>query len=641
MKPFFQIKAGKLALLIMLTSLFFINIINGQEQKIADSLKIVFKERKVEDSVSLELLRQIAFNERGFNESLKYAESLIKLSKKLNSNIYLYRGYLQKGQALRKNGELTEAIDFLFKAAKAAEKANYPAGVGGAYIALADAYSVNDNHKNSVLYYKKAISILRHEQDSVTLATALLNAGDEYLNAKKLDSALLYFEESGKIFQEVEYIIGTAYNLGNMGMVHALKGEHRIAKNKMDLATAILKEMGDFYPIAIYDLYIADIYKENNDFERAIEYAQRSLEVSKEHSLKEQIRDANLKLSELYDVLDDYQKAYFHQSQYLAYRDSINSEEKIREIADMRTEYEVNQRDIEIQLLKTEQKNQYIIFASLAIIILLLGFLSILYYRNSKRKQKLYSILQEQKEEIETQRDQLEGINETREKFLSIIAHDLMGPVNSFKGLSAIMKMSIEKQDKKDLLDIHQVLNKTINNMSNLLTNLLDWSVTQKGSIPYLPEKLYIHKLTTELVDLFFNTAENKKIELNSEVTPDLAIWADENSVKTILRNLVSNALKFTEEGGSIELSAEKNDGFVAIKVIDTGIGMSPEKIDMLLAEDNFEISKGTKGEKGVGLGLQLVKEFTTLNKGKLEIESQIHRGTTFVVYLPDYNQAL
>ena len=176
--------------------------------------------------------------------------------------------------------------------------------------------------------------------------------------------------------------------------------------------------------------------------------------------------------------------------------------------------------------------------------------MSILYYRNSKRKQKLYSILQEQKEETETQRDQLEGINETREKFLSIIAHDLMGPVNSFKGLSAIMKMSIEKQDKKDLLDIHQVLNKTINNMSNLLTNLLDWSVTQKGSIPYLPEKLYIHKLTTELVDLFFNTAENKKIELNSEVTPDLAIWADENSVKTILRNLVSNALKFTEEGG-------------------------------------------------------------------------------------------
>lgn len=117
-----------------------------------------------------------------------------------------------------------------------------------------------------------------------------------------------------------------------------------------------------------------------------------------------------------------------------------------------------------------------------------------------------------------------------------------------------------------------------------------------------------------------------------------MAAWADENSVKTIFRNLVSNALKFTEDGGSIELSAEKKDGFIAIKVKDTGMGMAQEKIDMLLAENQFARSKGTKGEKGVGLGLQLVKEFTQMNKGKLEIESQIHRGTTFIVYLPDYS---
>ncbi|RUA31369.1 MAG: hypothetical protein DSY77_13135 [Bacteroidetes bacterium] len=274
----------------------------------------------------------------------------------------------------------------------------------------------------------------------------------------------------------------------------------------------------------------------------------------------------------------------------------------------------------------------------MAVIIILLGLVSFLYYRNSRRKQTLNLILKDRKEEAEAQRDQLEAINETREKFLSIIAHDLMGPVNSFKGLSAIMKMSIEKQDKKDLLEIHQVLNKTINNMSNLLTNLLDWSVTQKGSVPYLPEKLYIHQLSAELIDLFFNTAENKKISLKSEITTDLAVWADENSVKTILRNLVSNALKFTEDGGSIELSAEKKDGFIAIKVKDTGMGMAQEKINMLLAENHFERSQGTKGEKGVGLGLQLVKEFTQMNKGKIEIESQIHRGTTFVVYLPDFN---
>jgi signal transduction histidine kinase len=624
--------------IVLFFGLFFSLLIPAysQNQILADSLIEVLKEYKEQDTIRLELLRKIAKNERDLNKSIDYAEKLIQLSELLENPIYLHRGHLQKGQILREKGDFSEAINSLFKAAKAAEKANYKAGKGASYITLADVYSVNDNHKNSTLYYKKAISILRQEQDSVLLATALLNAGDEYLNAKKLDSALLYFEESGKIFQEVEYLIGTAYNLGNMGMVHALKGEHQIAKNKMDLATVILRDMGDFYPIAVYDLYIADIYKEDNDLERAIEYAQHSLEVSKEHSLKEQIRDANLKLSELYDAQNNYQQAYFHQSQYLVYRDSINSEEKIREIADLKTEYEVSQRETEIQLLKTEQRNQYIIFASMALIIILLGLVSFLYYRNSRKKQTLNLILKERKEEVEAQRDQLQSINETREKFLSIIAHDLMGPINSFKGLSSIMKMSIDSQDIKDLNDIHKVFDKSVNNLSSLLTNLLDWSVTQQGDIPYNPEKIDFNKLNHELIDLFFNMAEAKEIRLKSEIPNGLYLWADANSVKTIFRNLISNALKFTDEGGNITISAEKSNSFIAIKVQDSGIGMPPSKIDMLLAENHFEISQGTKGEKGVGLGLQLVKEFVAVNKGKMKIESEIDKGTTFIIYLPD-----
>ncbi|HET8858904.1 tetratricopeptide repeat-containing sensor histidine kinase [Marivirga sp.] len=633
-----NIKFHTLLLKLLLTvgfSIIFIFGIKAQNQQLVDSLLEIQNKKNLPDTIRLEVLHEIAFNERNTSKRLNYAKQLIVLAEKLNNQLYLHRGYLQKGQALREKGDYSKAINSLYKAAKAAEKENYQAGFAGAYIALAGVYNANDDHKNSSHYYSRAIKILRQEQDSVNLATALLNAGDGYLNAGKLDSALLYFEESGKIFQEVEYLIGTAYNLGNMGMVHALKGEHRIAKNKMDLATVILRDMGDFYPIAVYDIYIADIYKENNDLERAIEYAQHSLKIAKEHSLKEQIRDANLKLSELYDAQNKYQQAYFHQSQYLIYRDSINSEEKIREIADMRTEYEVNQREAEIQLLKTEQENQYIIFASMAVIILLLGILSILYYRNSRKKQKLNSLLQERKEEIEAQRDQLEAINATREKFLSIIAHDLMGPVNSFKGLSVIMKDSIEKEDKKDLLDIHRIFDKTITNLSTLLTNLLDWSVTQQGNIPYNPEKINLQQLSEELLDLFFNTAENKQTKLRLEITDDYEIWADANSVKTIFRNLVSNALKFTDEGGTIQLSAQKSGQFIAIKVQDTGMGMSPQKIDIILAEDHFERSQGTKGERGLGLGLQLVKEFTRMNGGKMEIESEINKGTTFIISLP------
>ncbi|WP_296622117.1 tetratricopeptide repeat-containing sensor histidine kinase [Marivirga sp.] len=608
-----------------------------------DSLnKLLIKDKFKNDSAKLNVYDEIIRNSQlDSKKRLKYGLEALKIAKKPKNSIWLYPIQYRLGHIYKKIGNLEDALFYYLEALKLAKKQEDIRRQSLMYSALGTLYRVSEDYDKAIKYYSLGIESLRdgnNKIDSTNLAKSLMNAGEFYRIIGKYDSALIYFEESGKIFQEVEFLMGTAYTIGNMGLVHAQKGEHRIAKNKMDLATVILRDMGDFYPIAVYDLYIADIYKENNDLERAIEYAEHSLTIAQEHSLKEQIRDANLKLSELYDDQNDYQKAYFHQSQYLVYRDSINSEEKIREIADMRTEYEVNQREAEIQLLKAEQKNKYAIFASMAIIILLLAILSILYYRNSRKKQKLNSLLEERKEEIEAQRDQLEGINETREKFLSIIAHDLMGPVNSFKGLSAIMKMSILNQDLKDLHDIHAVFDKTISNLSTLLTNLLDWSVTQQGKIPYQPERILLKKLIGELTDLFFNMTQAKKISLESNILDKYFLWADVNSVNTLLRNLVSNSLKFTEEGGEITLSAEKSNPFILIKVSDSGIGMPQSKIDLLIDENHFEISKGTKGEAGVGLGLQLVKEFVKMNQGKMEIKSEVDEGTTFYIYLPDYD---
>jgi two-component system NtrC family sensor kinase len=625
---------------IIVSFLFFTHQLFGFQYSDVDSLQQLLKRGEFKnDSAQLEVYEELFKNAILSPEvRLKYAIAAYDKAKKLNNSNWLFKTNFQLGHIYKKTGNLERSLSYYLAGLKEAEKQKNNKRIALIYGSLGTLYRVGEDYDKAIRYYKLGIKYLRKgktKSDSTNLAKSLMNTGEFYRIVGKYDSANLYFEESAIIFQQIDYLMGTAYTIGNMGLVHAQKGEHQIAKNKMELASAILKDLGDFYPIAVYDLYIADIYKENNDLDRAIEYAQHSLKVSKEHSLKEQIRDANLKLSEIYEAQNDYQKAYFHQSKYLAYRDSINNEEKIREIADLRTEYEVSQREAEIELLKTEQKNQYIIFASMAIIIILLALASFLYYRNSRRKQTLNLILKERKEEAEAQRDQLEAINETREKFLSIIAHDLMGPVNSFKGLSTIMKMSIDSQDIKDLNEIHRVFDKSINNLSSLLTNLLDWSVTQQGNIPYNPEKIDFNKLTKELIDLFFNMAEAKKIRLKTNISDDLYLWADTNCVKTILRNLVSNALKFTDEEGEISISAERSNSFIAIIVKDNGIGMPQSKIDMLLAENNFAISQGTQGEKGVGLGLQLVKEFVSMNKGKMEIESEIDKGTTFRIYLP------
>jgi len=609
-----------------------------------DSLSFLIDRDKFDnDSVKLTVYQEIIRNAQLNPEKrLKYGLEALALAEKPENNIWLSQIQYRIGHIHKKMGNIADALSYYLESLKFAKKYKDEKRLPLLYSALGSLYRVNEDYEKAIYYYRLGIEKLRlaeNKIDSTNLAKSLMNTGEFYRILGKYDSANLYFEESVIIFQQIDYLIGTAYTIGNMGLVHAQKGEHQIAKIKMDSATTILEKLGDFYPIAVYDTYLADIYKENNDLERAIEYAKHSLKIAEEHSLKEQIRDANLKLSELYEAQNEFQKAYFHQSQYLIYRDSINSEEKIRGIADLRTEYEVNKREAEIALLKSEKRTQYIIFISMAVIIVLLGLVSFLYYRNSRKRHTLNLILKERKEEAEAQRDQLEAINETREKFLSIIAHDLMGPVNSFKGLSTIMKMSIDNQDLKDLNDIHKVFDKSISNLSSLLSNLLDWSVTQQGNIPYHPEKIELKLIVNELVDLFFNMAEGKQIKLRTTIPDQAYLWADVNSVKTILRNLVSNALKFTDNKGQINVMAEEQNKFVRIKVQDSGIGMPKHKVDLLLNEDNFQISQGTKGEKGVGLGLQLVKEFVKINKGKIEIESEIDKGTTFHIYLPKYEK--
>lgn len=607
----------------------------SQNRSIADSLIQVYNRHDYPDSIEFQLIRDIVSNHTQVDSVLFYSNILIEKSTDRSNYLWLHRGLLNQGHAFRKKGDLDKAIEAYFKSAEAAKKIEYNAGMAGAFSAIGTTYKIEGNYKNALEFLNLGIREFREIQDSLNLAKSLLNTGELYRTTHVFDTALLYFEESGKLFEILNFKIGSAYNLGNIGLVYAETGRHDRAEENINKATSILTELGDFYPIAVYDTYMADIYREKADIPRALTYALHSLHIAKSNGLKEQIRDASLKLSELYELNKDYQNAHQYQSQYITYRDSIGNEETIRKMADLRTAFEVSQKQVEIDLLENRQRMQNITFASMTTVIILLAFLAFMYYRNNKRKQVLNMIITERKEEVEAQRDQLEGMNETREKFLSIIAHDLWGPVNSFKGFSQIMKYSIDQNDTEDLKEIHVQFEKSVDGLSSLLTNLLDWSVTQQGTIPYKPEKVELKTVADELVNLFMNMAATKQINLKSNITADTHMWVDINCVKTILRNIVSNAIKFTIEGGSITVSSETVKEMVVIIVQDTGIGISKEKLNTLLDTNNYNRSWGTKGEKGLGLGLQLVKEFTELNKGTIRIDSKENVGTSIIVSLP------
>jgi adenylate cyclase len=369
-----------------------ISPISGQDQKVADSLAIIYQQDKLKDTAKLALLRDLSFNEvNDLTLALKYAEELISLALINGNNLYLHSGYLQKGNKERLLGNLDKALDAYFKSSEAAAKANYLKGEGTAYSAIADVYTIANNHKNAMLYYHKAISTLRQAKDSVNLASAILNAGDEFLTNKVYDSAFFYFRESASIFDKVNYLIGKAYSVGNIGMVYANTGKKNLAETNISEAIHILEGLEDYYPICVYLISMSDIYLQKGDEATALDYAKRSLQLAQQYGLKEQISNANLKLSELYEKAGNLGESYKYYKGYIAYRDSINNIKSVQKMADLRTDYEVAKKQVEVDLLNQQKQNQRIMVISLFVILVLVIVILVTlywYYRSISKEKK-------------------------------------------------------------------------------------------------------------------------------------------------------------------------------------------------------------------------------------------------------------
>ncbi len=230
---------------------------------------------------------------------------------------------------------------------------------------------------------------------------------------------------------------------------------------------------------------------------------------------------------------------------------------------------------------------------------------------------------------------EIQAQKKLKDRFFAIISHDLRGPVSSFHGLTQVFQMYLEKGKYEELKPTLKEVDKASTQLSRLLDNLLNWASQELSEIPYNPEVIGVKSMIDELFDGLESTANAKNIKLKNEVDDSLQIWSDLNSTVTIFRNLVHNALKFTNEGGGIRVYGEQIEDQVKLSVADSGVGIPQEKLDSLFVLSDKFSTYGTKGEKGVGLGLQLVNEFTKLNLGELSVESEVNVGTTFHVLLP------
>ena len=227
---------------------------------------------------------------------------------------------------------------------------------------------------------------------------------------------------------------------------------------------------------------------------------------------------------------------------------------------------------------------------------------------------------------------------ETKDKFFNILAHELRNPFNIILGYVGLLQENIRTYDINKVEKFLTIIYNSTTITFDLLTNLLDWLNMQSNKMPFNPDNSYIYELILEEIINTSIIADKKQIIVNNIVPVDLCAYLDKNMVKTIFRNLITNAIKFSDRGSEVLISASEAERFVEITVKDKGAGMSLEVIENVFKIENVNSSKGTEGEPGTGFGLLLCKEFVEIEGGKIWIESKLGQGCEFKFTLPKFN---
>lgn len=301
-----------------------------------------------------------------------------------------------------------------------------------------------------------------------------------------------------------------------------------------------------------------------------------------------------------------------------------------------------NETDTSIQIIIEPAWWMTLWFRILAAMILLISPILFIKWRTIrlvKQREKLEEIVAERTREIQQKNEQLHQLNTTRVKLFSIISHDLRSPFSAILGFQEILMNNYKDFNDAERIEMISQVNSASKQIFVLLENLLNWARVQTSNIQYNPVRIKLNELFHEKFDLYRNIAESKGISLDYQIPETLVAFADINLLETILRNLINNAIKFTSEGGTIQIKASLRDDVINISVTDSGIGMTNKQVESLFIFEKTETTQGTNGENGSGLGLLLCKDFVEKNKGTISVESRPEKGSTFSFTLPSFTQ--
>ncbi len=369
----------------------------AQNQSFADSLEIVHREGNFEEQDHEEILAELIREHPDPDKVIQFCDELIQRAEESASLAYAFEAYIGKGQALRLIGDLPRALENLYRSNEIAIELDDQVKIGKSELNIADVFQVMGNYSSAKQYYKSSLRRLRKANDSINIASGLINLGDAYNLMNKPDSALIFLEEAEQLMRSMDDQLGIAYSQGNIGISYALQGRNEEARDYMSKSLDILSSLGDVYGISAYLNYISDVYFEQEDYNSALGFSLQSIEMAQEFGLKEQLSDGNLKISQIYEKMGDTILSYKYFKNHVAYKDSLTNIASVQKMADIRTDFEVAQKQLEVDLLNQQKRTQQIITISTGIALVLLTFLVIGILRRYRYINKTNKIIEEEK----------------------------------------------------------------------------------------------------------------------------------------------------------------------------------------------------------------------------------------------------
>ncbi|MDZ7605778.1 MAG: tetratricopeptide repeat protein [Cyclobacteriaceae bacterium] len=552
------------------------------------------------------------------------------------------------------------SIDYFFSSLNLAETYNNIGGAADASNSIGSVYYNTENYPKALTYYDKALDYYRKTANEERQGTVYNNLALVYYETDSLDKAIGYYNNALRIKKKFDLKLDVGAILHNLGLVYMhTKNFSASIKNLME-AREIFSELNNTRFVANATNNIGRSYFKFGKYEEALTYFEKGIEEARAINSSFLLMDNYKYQADCYAKMEEFQKAYWFSNEYYNLKDSLLNIDKEKELAEIQAKYENEKRQRENELLKKENENkaatikmQYLGGIGIFIITILSVILALIYYRGNKNKQKANELLTAQKLEIEQknrilsqlndeinhqnreisqQKIELEDLNNIKDKLFSIISHEFRSPLNSLKGTLALLKVGALNEQELNI--ISNELTDKINSTSIFLDNLLNWAKSQMQGINPKPITLDLKEVAEENVDFLHSLAEKKKVRLESMIKQPLIAHADPNMLHLVVRNLVSNAIKFSMRGGQIQVMGEQKDGAIIFSVKDNGIGMTKENQKLLFQIHSFT-TRGTANERGTGLGLFISKNFIESNGGKIWVESEEGVGSTFFFSIP------